>query len=143
MSDGFPISKSGRNSGGNETVVTVQLRRGDTAGQFNQVVQLHHFTFITTNIDAFQVGRLVALLAVDFTQYFVLLSVHIEITHTLTAQSVLKRLRDIACAYSHDTCLVAIDIDAGFRLAEFQVHVGHLENRIFINLRHKYRQHLL
>ena len=37
-----------------------------------------------TDVNSFQVGRFVSLLAVDFTKNFVLFTVHIEISHTLS-----------------------------------------------------------
>ena len=143
MSDGLAVRQSRGDGGGNETVVTVQLRRGDTASQFNQVVQLHHGSIVATDIDAFQVGRLVALLAVDFAQYLVLLSVHVEVAHALSAQAVLQGLGNVLGAYAHDARLVTVDVDARFGLAELQVYVCHLEYRIFVDLCHELGEHLL
>ena len=143
LPDGLPVGKPRGDGGGHETVVTVQFRRGDTAGQLYQVVQLHHVPVVASDIDTFQVGGLVALLAVDFAQYLVLLSVHVEVAHTLSAQAVLQSLGNVLGAYAHDTRLVTVDVDARFRLAELQVYVCHLEYRIFVDLRHELGEHLL
>ena len=143
MPDGLAVGKSGGNSSGHETVIAIQLGRGNAVCQFYQVVELYHVSLVATDVDTFQVGRLVALLTVDFSQYLVLLSIHIEVAHTLAAQTVLQCLGDVAGADTHDACLVAVDVDAGFRLAELQVYVRHLEYRILIYLCHELGQHFL
>ena len=81
-------------------------------------------------------------MAVDFAHNFVLLAVHVEVSHTLVGQTVLQGLGNGACAYAHHTGLVAIDVDACFGLAELQVNVCHLEDGAFVHLFHKLGQHL-
>ncbi len=58
-------------------------------------------------------------------------------------RSVLQCLGDVAGADPHDACLVAVDVDAGFRLAELQVYVCHLEYRILVYLCHELGQYFL
>ena len=101
----------------------VQLRRGDVLFQCDQVVQLDHLALVAAYVDRPQVGGLVALLAVDFGQYLVLLAVHVEVAHTLAAEPVLERLGDVARRDAQQVRLVAVDDDARFGLAEFQVDV--------------------
>ena len=69
--------------------------------------------------------------------------VHVEIPHALAAEPVLQRLRDVAGADAHQVGFVAVDRNAGFGFAEFQVDVGHLESRVVVDPGHELRQYLL
>ena len=70
-----------------------------------------------------------------------MLSVHIEISHTLATQSVLQCLSNILGTNSHDTGLVTVNLNTGFRLTELQVYVCHLKDRILIYFSHKLGQY--
>ena len=120
----------------------IEFGRSDGFHKFHQVVQLDHFPFIVPNIDGFDVRRLVSLLAVDLSQNLILLAVHVKISHSLSAQTVLQGLCNVFDTDSHGSCLVAVDFDAYFRAAEFQVDVGHLEYRIAVHLVQELGQHL-
>ena len=99
---------------------------------------MYHIPVIATDINSFQVSRFISLLAIDFTKDFILFSVHVEIPHTLSAQSVLQGLSNVLGTYSHDTGLVTVNLDTGFRFTELQVNVRHLEDRILVHFSHKF-----
>ena len=63
------------------------------------------------------------IMTIDLAENLVLLSVHIEISHTLATQSVLQCLSNILGTNSHDTGLVTVNLNTGFRLTELQVYV--------------------
>ena len=121
----------------------VELRRRDVLRHRNQVVQLDHLALVAAHVDRTQVGGLVALLAVDLGQYLVLFAVHVEVAQTLAAEPVLKRLGDVARRDAQQIGFVAVDLDAHLGLAEFQVHVGHLEHGAFVDPGHEFGQYLL
>ena len=50
-----------------------------------------------------------------------------------------RRVQGYGGVYAFHTCLLytsTVDVEARFRLAELQVYVCHLEDRIFVDLRH-------
>ena len=87
LPDGLALGQSGRHGGRQEAVVVVELRRRDVLRERNEVVHLDHLALVAAHVDRTQVGGLVALLAVDLGQDFVLLAVHVEVAETLAAQS--------------------------------------------------------
>jgi len=77
------------------------------------------------------------LLPVYLSQNLVLFSIHIEVAHALSTESILQCLSDIACADTQHGCFITVDDDSGFRFCEFQIHVGHLEVGALVYLLHE------
>ena len=141
LADGLSFGQSGRDGGRDEPVIVVEFRRSDGFHEVYQVVQLDHFSVVAPDIDGLDVRRLVPLLAVELAQNLVLLAVHVEISHTLAAQSVLQDRGDVFYGDAHGSGLVAVDVHTHFRATELQVHVRHLEGRVVIYRIQEFGQH--
>lgn len=99
------------------------------SSQLDQIVQkLYHVSFVTADVDCFQVGRHIALLTVDFSKNFhIVLTVHIEVSpYACPLNRIAEFGTGVAGTYPRYTGFIAVDIDTCLRFAEFQVYVRHL-----------------
>ena len=120
----------------------IEFRRCNSLDELYEIVHLNHLSLVIPDINGLDVGRLVTLLTVDLSQDLILFSVHVKISHALSAQSVLQRFGNIAYVDSHTSCLVAVDVHPHFRAAELQIDIGHLERRIIIYPIQEFRKNL-
>ena len=138
----MPGGKSGRDCCRHEAVVAVKFRGSDALHQVHQVLHLYHLAVRRAHVYGLEVGRVVALLAVYLAHYLVLLSVEVEVTHTLAAEAVLQGLCYVLGGDAHEVGLLAVHAQAHLGFGELQVHVGHLEDGVVIHLGHELGQDL-
>ena len=81
------------------------------------------------------------MLAVELSQNLVLFAVHVEIPHSLAAQSILQDRCDVFYGHTHGSGFVAVDVYPHFRATELQVYVCHLEGRVVVYRIQELRQY--
>ena len=72
-----------------------------------------------------------------------MLAVHVEVTHTLAAQSPLQGLGNVTGAYAQQVGLLAVDRYSDLGFGELKVGIGHLEGGVLIYAGQECGQHIL
>ena len=121
----------------------VELGRRHALYEFHKVVELDHLALVVTYVNGLHACGGVALLAVYLADNLILLAVHVEIAHALSAEAILQCLGNVAYACAHTASFVAVDVHPYLGAAELEVHVGHLEGGVVVYAAQELRQHLL